>query len=63
MFFGSIFNCKWPAKAVTELFTDAKVIPDPEFKSFDLKSLRTASPDEVLVERDTSVQQPPSPAG
>ena len=43
-FFGTFFNCKWPAKALQELFTDAKVIPDPEFKSFDLKSLRTKSP-------------------
>jgi hypothetical protein len=53
MFFGTFFNCKWPAKALQELFTDAKVIPDPEFKSFDLKSLRTRSPDEVQVEGDT----------
>ena len=50
MFFGTFFNCKWSAKALHELFTDAKVIPDPEFKSFDLKSLRTKSPDEVQVE-------------
>ena len=45
MFFGSCFNCKWPAKAIQELFTSAQAIPDPEFKSFDLKSLRTRDPD------------------
>jgi hypothetical protein len=53
MFFGTLFNCKWPAKALHDLFTDAKVIPDPEFKSFDPKSLRAKSPDDVQVERDT----------
>jgi hypothetical protein len=47
MFFNSCFyresrgNPCFPAKALGELFTDAKVISDPEFKSLDLKSLRT----------------------
>jgi hypothetical protein len=53
MFFGTFFNCKWPAKTLQEFFTDDKVIPDPEFKSFDLKSLRTKSSDEVQVDGDT----------
>ena len=47
LFFNTCFyrespgNPKFPAKALGELFTNTRVIPDPEFKSFDLKSLRT----------------------
>ena len=47
LFFNTCFYCespgnpKFPAKALGELFTNTRVIPDPEFKSFDLKSLRT----------------------
>ena len=52
MFFGTYFNCEWPPKALRELFTYAKVIPDPEFKSFDLKSLRTKGPDKDQEEAD-----------
>jgi hypothetical protein len=48
MFFGTYFNCEWPPR----LFTYAKVIPDPESKSFDLKSLRTKGPDKDQDEAD-----------
>ena len=34
-------NPCFPAKALGELFVDLKVIPDPEFKPFDLKYVRT----------------------
>jgi hypothetical protein len=36
--FGPIFNCKWPAKVLRDLFNPA-FVPDPEFKHFDLKML------------------------
>jgi hypothetical protein len=49
MFFGTYFNCEWPPKALRELCTYAKAIPDPEFKAFDLKSL----PDKDRHEGDT----------
>jgi hypothetical protein len=51
LFFNTCFNRDspgnpwFPAKALGELFTDSKVIADPDFKSFDLKSLRTTDPD------------------
>jgi hypothetical protein len=38
-------NPSFPAKALGELFTNTRVIPDPEFKSFDLKSLPHYRPD------------------
>ena len=53
MFFGTYFNCEWPPKALRELFTYARAIPDPEFKAFDLKSLRTKGPDKDRDEGDT----------
>jgi hypothetical protein len=39
MIIGSVFNCKWPAKVLQELFTP-RFVPDPEFKPFDLGALR-----------------------
>jgi hypothetical protein len=33
-------NPCFPAKALGELFASSKVIPDPEFQSFDLAPLR-----------------------
>jgi hypothetical protein len=57
MFFGTDFNCEWPPKALQDLFTDARAILDPEFKAFDLKSLRTKGPDEDRDEEDTEADQ------
>ncbi len=39
--FPILFNCKWPAKSLQELFQSGVVVPDPEFKSFDLGVLGT----------------------
>lgn len=51
MFFGSIFNCEWPPKVLRNLFACTKVIPNPEFKPFDVKSLRIERP---VEDRDKS---------
>ena len=59
MFFGTYFNCEWPPKALQDLFTDARAIPDPEFKAFDLKSLRTKSPDKDRDEGGRSGREAP----
>jgi hypothetical protein len=40
---GPIFNCKWPAKVLQDLFTP-RFVPDPEFKPFDLRVLRAEDP-------------------
>jgi hypothetical protein len=40
---GPIFNCKWPAKFLQELFKP-RFVPDPEFKPFDLQALRPEQP-------------------
>jgi hypothetical protein len=42
---GSPGNPWFPATALQELFVDVSVIPDPEFKPFDLKFLRAKDPD------------------
>jgi hypothetical protein len=41
-------NPCFPAKALGDVFTDTKVIPDPEFKSFDLQTLRHQGPESTL---------------
>ena len=38
MMWGPIFNCKWPAKVLQDLFKPP-FVPDPEFKPFDLQAL------------------------
>jgi hypothetical protein len=53
-FFGTYFDCIWPAKSLQELFTSAQVIPDPEYKPFDLKSLRTRDPNSDQRLADTN---------
>jgi hypothetical protein len=40
---GPIFNCKWPAKVLQDLFTP-RLVPDPEFKPFDLRALGSEHP-------------------
>ena len=39
----SIFNCEWPGKVLQELFSP-RSLSDPEFKPFDLGSLRGGHP-------------------
>jgi hypothetical protein len=59
MFLNTCFNREssgnpwFPAKALGELFTDSKVTPEPEFKSFDLKSLCPGDPDMDQCEPST----------
>jgi hypothetical protein len=55
MFSVTSFYYKWPAKALQELFTDCKVIPDPEFKSFNLTSLSTTDSDRAQSEPNSMV--------
>jgi hypothetical protein len=61
MFFNNCFyresrgNPCFPAKALGELFKDFKVIPDPEFKSLDLKSLRSRGQDREQGKAETTI--------
>ena len=46
MIIGSVFNCKWPAKILQELFTP-RFVPDPDFQPFDLGALRAGHPSDL----------------
>jgi hypothetical protein len=52
MFSVTSFYYKWLAKALQELFASSKVIPEPEFQSFDLRSLRMEGPDKYRAKTD-----------
>ena len=36
---GPIFDCEWPPKSLQDLFHPTRVMPDPEFRPLDLRSL------------------------